>query len=382
MSDDFETFLGKELGGLSADAPAGFDGAAVTGRAVAAARRRRRRQVVAAAGTACVLMIGAVLSLPFWKPVREPQQPANAPAPVLPAIEFVVRDDEGFAVINADGERVPLPDVEPSNVFRTARSYLVVSLASQSTVEIALDGTVTSGLTWPTGATSTTLNAAGTGFALASMVEADMTEYTVFDVPAVDNTALVPFKAPAGMTLVDWSDSIAVFSADAMPEITDNSEPQLGTEQLLDSLQSVGEAGFAAAAVVDPADPGRVCVTEFAPGLSASGIEQCGRIDTAAVKSAVIRAAGDEAYDVVAGTVARWTLASGRPAPDLGEFADEYEAAERYWADPGLRWDLACDGSYSDWVRVDHSDDGSSTASAAEVPEGAIMPVLEPADGD
>jgi hypothetical protein len=382
MSDDFETFLGKQLHSLPVDAPAGFDGAAVTGRAVAAARRRRRRQVVAAAGTACVLMIGAVLSLPFWKPVRGPQPSASPPPPVLPAIEFVVRDDEGFAVINADGERVPLPDAEPSSVFRTARSYLVVSLAGLSTVEIELDGTVTSEFAWPTPATSTVLNAEGTQFAFASMVEDDMVEYVVFDVPAVDDSSLTPFKAAGSMTLVDWSDSIAVFSADALPEIAGNSDPQQGTEQFLGSLQSVGDAGFAAAAVIDPADPGRVCVTAFEPGATVGGMDECGRIDTAAVKSAIIGAAGDEAYDVVAGTVARWTLASGRPAPDLGEFADEYEAAERYWADPGLRWDLACDGSYSDWVRVDHSDDGSSTASAAEVPEGAIMPVLEPADGD
>ncbi|GAA2294369.1 hypothetical protein GCM10009853_057960 [Glycomyces scopariae] len=390
MNGDIEALLRSGLAEQAERAPATVDDPALADLAIAGAHRIRRRRRAAAGATGAGLLVlgaGAFVLQPLLATEDQGQLAADTSTSEVRnelGMEFLIQDDEGYQVINDDGDRVALVDYAPQDVYRLADAYLVVSAEEQTTELIGLDGAAGRGMSWPSEMTYNVVNSEATQFAMVTS-NADYTEesYAINDAVIADRTTTIEFTTNFELTLADWSASTTVFTADLWSTTAGQEKRWFFDEQYSWNLESVGYAGYQSAVILDQQDPSFVCVADLEPGSGLAQVgEDCGRVDSPFVQEALGAAAVDEtAADLVDTAVAEFSgegtqiYADSEPA-DLGDYEDQYYQAEYSQLDPSGRWELSYSRGDSTWILVDYTGDDPAV-SILTPPEGAVMPVLD-----
>ncbi len=393
MSDDFEAFLRSGLADRADSAPS-YDDPGLADAAIAGAGRiRRRRRVASAAGGAGLLVLGAATFV--WQPWIAPDDKGDdtiaADTSTTEAqneldMEFVVEGDDGYSVLNQDGDSIVLSEAEPDAVYRLSDAYLAENASELWTVNF--DGETVDAFQKPSAdETYTKINSVGEQFAMVTPAEDySVEEYTLVDVtladPATEAEAADPvnFTTSYDITLEDWNDTTAVFTGDLYSTTAGETSTFYFNDQYSWGMESVGAAGFESAVFVDISDPSVVCVADLEPleGVAVES-EACGTADDSVLQDELVAASTDtdaslkEISQNVAGPMDEQSVYL--EGMDLGEYENQYYDADYNWADPANRWQMA--GSIGDptWLLLDKAD-GENELSELAPPSGAIMPVL------
>jgi hypothetical protein len=388
MSDDIEAFLRSGLAERADSAPS-YDDPGLADAAIAGAGRiRRRRRVAAAASGAGLLVLGAATFV--WQPWIAPDGKGDdtiaADTSTTEAqneldMEFVVQDDDGYSVLNQDGDSVMLSDSEPDAVYKLADAYLAENASELWTV--SFDGESGTAFEKPTAdETYTKINSAGEQFAMITPAEDYSTEEVLLsDVTISADPEPLSFTTSYSLTLADWNDVTAVFTADLHSTTGGNAGSYYFNEEFDYGLDSVGAAGFESAVLVDAVDPSNICVADLDPAVGASSpTEQCGPADSPEMAEQLVIASGDDAADPTGfADDAVTTLESGGFIPlddmNLGEYETRYYENDMFWTDPKGRWELSGTPGETTWLLINATGD-EPTLSELAPPSGAIMPVL------
>jgi hypothetical protein len=410
VSDDIEALLRSGMAERVDAAPV-FDDPGLADAAIAGAGRlRRQRRFAAAASGAGLLVLGAATFV--WQPWTLPDKgddgmlaadTSTAEAQRELDMEFVVETDDGtYEVINQDDTAIPIGEEEPLNVFRLSDAYVVESATAVET--LGLDGS--EGVSLPKTSefeTQVRINQSGEQFAVVTPTdeEYEYEQYSVFDASAFGIETLATegdadadasadafgegvepasFTLSAALTVVDWSATTAVFSADLVSTSGGNAGPYLFNQEYDWGLESVGEAGFDSVVIADSTDPNYLCVADLDPGVGvATANEECGPADSAEVEEYLAVASSGESDALAISDEARaWQEGDHylMNDADLGEDRARFENAENWWTDPLHRWQLAANPGDRTWLLLEATDDGSTTLSELSPPNGALMPVL------
>jgi hypothetical protein len=391
VNGDIEALLRSGLAEQAERAPETIDDPALADLAIAGAHRiRRRRRIGAAAGAACLLAFGGGTFV--LKPLltADDQMPSAADTSTVEVrselgMEFLVEDGGSYHVINDSGDRVTVSEDLPQEVYRLESGYLVTSTVRQSTTFANLDGTMGVTTEWPSEFTRTVVNREATEFALATPDEAVTVE--TYEInrpgPAGDIVEAVEFTTSYEVTLTDWSDSTAVFSADLWSATAGQEKTWHFDEEYDWNLESVGAAGYESAVILDYSNPAFICVADLDAGGGLAKIgEYCGDFESELVQEELVTASGeDAAAELVDAAVAEQTgeepgLLTDPADVDLGEYEDQYDQADYLQYDPYGRWELSYGVDDSTWVLIDYTGD-SPAVSRLTPPAGAIMPVLD-----
>lgn len=392
MSDDIEDLLRSGLA-ARADAAPSYDDPGLADAAIAGAGRiRRRRRVASAASGAGLLVLGAAAFVyQPWFTTDDHDGDGTTAADTSTVevqneldMEFVIADDSGsYSVLNQDGDSVALGDTEPTYVYRLADAYLAESPGEVWTVSV--DGA--SGATYPkaTEESYTKVSTGGEQFAIVTPTsDYESEEYSLYDVTIADSETEeevepVAFTTSYAVTLADWNETTAVFTADLNSVTGGSSGSYYFNDDLEYGLETVSTAGFEAALLVDSTDPSNVCVSDLYPAEgTASGTEYCGPIDSAELQSEFVAATGTE-VDPAAVSESVKDQVGGEYIPladaDLGKYETRYLESMYYWTDPADRWQVSGTPGEDTWLLVDASGE-EPKLSELEPPSGALMPVL------
>jgi hypothetical protein len=388
VSGDLESLLRSEMTHRVDAAPPTVDDPGLADLAIAGAGRiRRRRRVGAAVSGAGLLVLGAGVFV--WQPWVAPDPDGDLVASDTSAteaqveldMEFVVRGEDGaYGVLNDAGETLPLGEEDPLGVYRLADAYMA---DNDETVSLtSLDGDDSTTYEKPSLETYTRINSGGTQFAMVSPND-DFTaeDYLLRNVTfGSAGEEVATFATDYALSLEDWSESTAFFSGDLHSTTGGNAGSYLFEEDFDWGLDSVGAAGFEAAAVADRSDPNYVCVADLEAGVGVAEVgEQCGPVDSEIIQAELAAAAGDDgAGETAMAVTEQYERVFAYPfidGFDLGEYEQEYYDSAGMWTDPRLRWQMTGDRTDSTWLMIDNSGDEPSLTELTP-PEGAVMPVL------
>jgi hypothetical protein len=394
MSDDIEALLRSGLADRADAAPV-FDDPGLADLAIAGAGRiRRRRRVAAAAGGAGLLVLGGATFA--WNPWMVPDDgkddtiaadTSTVEAQNDLAMEFLIEEADGsYSVLNQDGNTVAFDVDEPlvSDVFKLTSTYM-----SQTETEVwtvGFDGAVAS-VEKPSVETMTRINSAGDGYAMVTPNnDYSAEEYQLVDVSLHEETAIREFTTNYAVTLEDWDATTAVFTTDLNTVTGGVPKRYWFNDNLNFGLETVSEAGFETAVLVDTTDPTNVCISDLDAAGGASVQEQCGPIDSAEVQDELAVAAQVEAANVdpleranslIEGVIANvsmeFTLFEEVQLDE--EYQSWYDNAALYWSDPKGRWEVVGNEGDDTWLLIDVSGE-EPVVSELEPPEGAVMPIL------
>jgi hypothetical protein len=392
VNGDIEALLRSGLAEQAERAPTTVEDPALADLAIAGAHRiRRRRRVGAAAGGAGLLVLGAGAFV--LQPLLNTADPGLNAADTTTSevrnelgMEFLVEDEDGYQVINDEGDRVTLDADTPQDVYRLEDGYLVVSSEEQTTALTSLDGTSGMSVDWPSDMTYNLVNSAADQFAMVTP-NAEITEesYAITNAVISDRTTTVEFTTNYELTLLDWSGSTTVFTADLWSTTAGEAKRWYFDEQYQWNLASVGAAGYESAVIVDQSNPTFVCVADLDPGTGlAQAGEDCGEADSESVQTALESTSDDAATGgLVDAAIAK---ASGQgmsvysaeqdEATDYGEYEDQFLQADYFQMDPYGRWELSYSRNDATWLLVDYTSD-DPVVSVLTPPTGAVMPVLD-----
>lgn len=388
MSEDIEALLRSGLA-ERADAAPSFDDPDLADLAIAGAGRiRRRRRVAAAAGGTGLLVLGAAVFA--WNPWIAPDDKHGdghiaadtAEAQEDLGIEFLVQEEDGtYSVLNADGETLDFGDAtEPTGyVYGLTTRYMMETESHVWT--LTPNGDELLSAEKPAEETATMVNSTGDSYAMVTPnAEYTAEEYSLVDVSVRDATEEVAFTTSYDITLADWNDETAVFTADLNPVTGGEPGSYYFNDDFTFGLESVSAAGFEAAVLIDHTDPSNVCVADLDATGTSSETELCGPVVSANIQDELAAAVGpdDDPTSIVDTAItnlqSEGMLLADEGGMDLGEYQRQYESAE-VWADPGGRWQLAGNRGGDTWLLVDTSGD-EPVASELKAPEGTVMPVL------
>ncbi|THV43206.1 hypothetical protein [Glycomyces buryatensis] len=396
MSDDLERMLREELSERAGSAPVSFTDQGLADAAIGGAKRiRRRRRVSAAAGGMSLVVLGAITVA--WQPwaglvqTDDPAPTSTADVQETLAMDILLEDDDidGYAVLNADGETIPMEFVEgdPIEAYRLSDAYVV---QTQTSINVAtLDGSsafsLEPGVDWEDWGTP--VRSDGEEFAVTYVTDDNRQSFEIVQNSSGDFTSEV-FETAAEISLLDWSDSVAVFSGDlntatgGVPgSYQFNADHEWGLEAASGAFESV--------VVLDDYNPGFACVSDLDPEAgTASERETCDSVEDEDFQQTVADFSGDEqAAELVERVNTEWY---GEEEGFL-EADDIYESGEPE-DDPAFdaeNWYIAADGSWEiyfdtgdeTWTLAEYGEDGDDGVEEAKLseftaPVGAVMPVV------
>ncbi|THV32016.1 hypothetical protein [Glycomyces paridis] len=391
MSEDLETLLRSGLAQVAEAAP-DYDDPGLADAAIAGAGRiRRRRRVGAAAGGTGLLVLGAAAFV--WQPWTAPVSPdegviagdtSTSQAQTEFDLEFAVLDTTGgYEVLTEDDERLAIGEELPENVYGMTDSYLVET-ADAATV-YAGDGSVSDPYAMSYDA-YVKVNTGGGEFAIVTPTT-DFTseEYRLADVLVEGGEAPRTFTTSFDITLTDWSDSTAVFTAELWSSTAGETSSAFMFNDSLDlGLETVAQAGFQSVVLTDQSDPNYVCVADLDPEAgTSSDKESCGYADDQELQAGLVDAADDpDSPELMAQAVGRAsnsfdgdTLMNTDAAYEAADAEGFYEY-EGQWSDPKGRWQIAGNPGDASWKLLDLEGEEPVITELA-IPSGAVLPVLD-----
>ncbi|WP_335986339.1 hypothetical protein [Glycomyces sp. MUSA5-2] len=388
MNGDIEALLRSGLAEQAERAPEAADDAGLADLAIAGAHRiRRRRRIGAAAGGAGLLVIGAgVFAL---QPLLDMEDQGTIAADSTSTaeargefdMEFVIDTGGEYAILNQDGDTVPIGDTEPDSVYRLQDGYVLSSSSQQTTGVVSLDGSMSSSADWPSPDTYTTVNVDATGYAMVTP-DADLTFelYTLNDVAADAVAEPTSFSVSYDLTLANWNTSTAVFTADLWSTTGGGESTYYFNSEYDWNLAALADAGFESVAVVDATNTDYVCVADLdANGGVAREGEECGPVGTERIKADIEATSQDDsAVALVDDTVDHFQSTVYYPMSelDLGEYEDEYYSSSMMFIDPFNRWEMSYNRGDTTWLMIDYSED-PAYMTILSPPSGAVMPVMD-----
>ncbi|MEU6246295.1 hypothetical protein [Glycomyces sp. NPDC047010] len=388
MNGDIEALLRSGLAEQAERAPRAVEDPALADLAIAGAHRiRRRRRVGAAAGGAGLLVLGAGVFA--FQPLMDMQDQGTIAADSSSTeevrsdlgMEFLVEDDDGYAIVNEDGKTIPVGADEPESVLRLQDAYVLQDPDRDKTDLYSLDGSMSASFASPAPETYGTVNIPATEYAMVTP-NAEMTEesYALNDVTLAAVADATTFSVSYDLTLVNWDSSTAVFTADVWSTTGGSESTYYFNDQNDWNLASVAAAGFESVAVIDSSNTGYVCVADLDAfgGVAREG-EECGPFETERMKDDLVATAGtDGALATVTDTVDRvgGEVYFPMDSVDLGDYQDQFYTSSMLFADPYNRWEISYDPGDATWMMVDYTGE-TPVMSLLTPPSGAVFPVMD-----
>jgi len=388
VNGDIEALLRSGLAEQAERAPGSVEDPALADLAIAGAHRiRRRRRIGAAAGGAGLLVIGAGVFA--FQPLMDLQDQGTIAADTSSTaevrndlgMEFLVRSDDGYAIVNEDGETIPVGQDEPQSVLRLDDAYVLEDPEREVTDVYSLDGSMSASYASPGPNTYGTVNVAATEYALVTP-NAEMTEesYALNDVTLAAVADATTFSVSYDLTLMNWDATTAVFTADIWSTTGGSESTYYFNDQNDWNLASVAAAGFESVAVIDSTNPDYVCVADLDAfgGVAREG-EECGPFATDRIKDDLTATAGSDS--AVAAVRATTDSVSGdmyfpMDAADLGEYEDRFYSSSMMFSDPYNRWEVSYNPDDATWMMIDYTGE-TPVMSLLTPPAGAVLPVAD-----